>query len=639
MKLNTKSVFSLIVVLVAVSGMLLTCSTISDSPEQSSDVGTAGSDSDSAGADSDELRTVAAEEPSPQPEADDSSVRGAKASDAKPEAAMVDSEEEAPAEVAATSRGDSAGVGERSGARGSESRMDFAAVEEAGPSGLSAGFADDNRQYGFFVDFLREFRWVNHIPINVEERIMIQLLDTDGNSVPNALIRIADGDRMLESGLTHADGTYQFNPSLYAQGIAEYQVEVVAGGDKYPRVISRDGPRTVEIALQTKRLLPERIPLDITFVLDTTGSMGEEIARLKRTMEIIHLNLTSSSLPVDLRFGMVLYKDRGDEYVVKRVDLTGDIQQFRADLDPVDAIGGGDTPEDLQAALDSAVRELKWNDSGIRLAFVITDAPPHLDYGQAYDYSHAARDARSLGVKIFTVGTGGLEVDGEYVLRQISQFTGAKYIFLTYGERGESEGGRPGSVSHHTGANFVTDKLEAIIIRFAKEELSFLTDSPITDEDTYFTARKIDSEERERTLYLLFSQAIEQLAAYATIDLDAGMPAAVLPVQGEDGSDAADSEYFTEQLVLAASRSSEFRLVERENLQEIIEEQKLQLSGLTDSATVTRIGELMNASLLVSGTLYHRDSFELFLKLLRVETGEVLSVTKAIIDPALGLSR
>jgi hypothetical protein len=38
------------------------------------------------------------------------------------------------------------------------------------------------------------------------------------------------------------------------------------------------------------------------------------------------------------------------------------------------------------------------------------------------------------------------------------------------------------------------------------------------------------------------------------------------------------------------------------------------------------------------GKLYAKqDGFELFLKLLRVETGEVLSVTKAVIDRRLGL--
>ena len=47
---------------------------------------------------------------------------------------------------------------------------------------------------------------------------------------------------------------------------------------------------------------------------------------------------------------------------------------------------------------------------------------------------------------------------------------------------------------------------------------------------------------------------------------------------------------------------------------------------------------LSPSELLIIGKLYSTaKGYELFLKLLRVETGEVLSVTKAIIDTALGL--
>ena len=63
----------------------------------------------------------------------------------------------------------------------------------------------------------------------------------------------------------------------------------------------------------------------------------------------------------------------------------------------------------------------------------------------------------------------------------------------------------------------------------------------------------------------------------------------------------ADAEYFTEQLVLSASRSSRVSLVERRNLQELLEEQKIQLSGLTDSESVAKLGEIMNAQILVLG--------------------------------------
>ena len=84
------------------------------------------------------------------------------------------------------------------------------------------------------------------------------------------------------------------------------------------------------------------------------------------------------------------------------------------------------------------------------------------DHGNMFGALDFYEEAKAKGIKLFSVGAGGLPLEGEYPLRQIAQYTQGKYIFLTYGEKGESGGGAEGSVSHHTGSNFATDKLEAI---------------------------------------------------------------------------------------------------------------------------------------------------------------------------------
>ena len=506
-------------------------------------------------------------------------------------------------------------------------------------SGLSAGFADDNRQYGYFVDFLEEFgSFAPHEVLPVEERIMISIVDSDGKSVSNADVQLYRSAQLLVGGRTGADGTYQFNPSEFGRRATEYAAEISTREFSKRLTIQRYGARTVTVQMDRPRNVPEPIEMDILFILDTTGSMGEEIHRLRTTIELIHLNLTSLSSRPDVRFGMVLYKDRGDEYITNVVPLTADLVAFQEALDLVKAGGGGDTPEDLQAALDDTIHYIDWNTDGIRLCFIITDAPPHLDYAQTYTYADAARDARAMGIKLHSVGTGGLDLAGEYVLRQLSQYTGGKYIFLTYGESGESAGGTPGSVSHHTGSNYQTDKLEAIIIRFAKEELSYLTDEPIEEAEPYFQAQKIDYERREDTLDKLFGLAIDQLIDYSTIVVGSDTHVAVLPLEPATEEIALDAEYFAERLIMAATGNSRITLVERRDIQKIIDELKFQLSGLTTGENVAEIGEILNAEILIGGSLYHAGQYELFLKMLRVETGEILSVTKAEIDSALGLS-
>lgn len=509
-------------------------------------------------------------------------------------------------------------------------------------SGLKAGYADDNRQYNYFLQFLREYAGgVDHVPIPVEERIILRARDERGKPLGNAAVRVLGPEGAeLARGLTYADGSFLFFPSEHGQE-RRYRALLTYNQATREAWFEREGRREVPVDFAFSRPAARSVPLDLLFILDTTGSMGEEIQRLKTTIELINLNLSSLSSRPRIRFGLVLYRDRGDEYVTQTVPFTEDLESFQASLNRVEADGGGDDPEDLQAALQAALR-LSWNRGGIRLAFVVTDAPPHLDYGQDYTYADAAREAREQGIKIFGVGTGGLDLAGELVLRQVAQYTAARYIFLTYGEQGESAGGAPGSVSHHTGANFQTDKLEAIIIRFAREELAFGSDQPVDVEEDYFQATRVDEEQKNQTLDKLFGMAVSQLIDYSSFRIPPDTPAAVLPLAPASQELGLPAEYFTEQLVLSFGRGEvtrkTFRVLERRNLQNILSELELQLSGLAEEGQAARVGKLLGARVLVVGRLYSKGpAYELFLKLLWVENGEVLSATKALIDRRLGV--
>lgn len=518
----------------------------------------------------------------------------------------------------------------------------FASIEPATAptdSGLRAGFADDNKQFNHFVRFLDQYGTdVEHLKLPIQERILLRIKDEDGKPIPNALVSVYAEDQFLCDGFSYADGLFLFFPAEYGSDSREYRALIAYQQKTIEVVFQREGKREIEARFDIPRHFPEKVPLDIAFILDTTGSMGEEITRLKLTIELINLNLTALKINPRVRFALVLYKDIGYEYVTKVVQLTEELNSFQASLASVGASGGGDEPEDLQAALREAMQSISWNKSGVRLAFIITDAPAHLDYGQQYTYVHAAHDARSKGIKIFSVGTGGLILAGEYMLRQISQYTAAKYIFLTYEETGESEGGKPGSVSHHTGSNYQADKLESIIIRIAKEELSHLSDIPIESEEEYFAAVKVADESGEQTLSTLFNRALEQLIDYSMFHIPLEIATGVLPVNPVNENLELDAEYFTEQLVLALSRNETFRIVERKDLQSLLEELEFQMSGLVKDEDVQQIGNFLGAELLVSSRMYAKDKdYELFLKLTRVETGEILSVTKTRIDKRLGL--
>ena len=513
---------------------------------------------------------------------------------------------------------------------------------EPSESGLKAGYSDDNKQFNYFINFLEKYKnqVESYYPINVKERIIIKVIDDNKKPINNAIVSIYNTEnKKIEEGKTLSDGSYMFFPSEYDNKYKEFKVRIDYQNQKKEITISREGKRINEVVIIDKRETSSEIPLDIVFVLDTTGSMGEEIERLKTTIEIINLNITSFKPKPRVRFGMVLYKDRGDEYVTRIIPLTESLDEFKKELDMITAEGGGDTPEDLQEALKDLINSMKWNNKGIKLGFIITDAPPHLDYkDQKYTYVNAVKDAKKMGIKIFSVGTGGLDITGEYILRQISQYTLGKYIFLTYGERKESEGGVQGAVSHHTGENFTTDKLESIIIGLVKEELSNLVEGKIETRDEYFFASQKPELEKDKILKKLFDKTINQLIDYSSIKIEEGTPTGIINLTTSENDIKKQAEYFTEQIAVSLSKNKTFKIVERKDLQKILGELELQSSDLFDEEKSAKLGKFLGAKILLIGKLYSKkENYEIFLKEVRVETAEVLSITKIIIDKNLGL--
>jgi Mg-chelatase subunit ChlD len=183
--------------------------------------------------------------------------------------------------------------------------------------------------------------------------------------------------------------------------------------------------------------------LDVVFLLDATGSMGDEIDAVKEKIRDMIAQVVAGEPQPDVRLGLVAYRDRGDEYVTRIYPLTRDIDQVVANLDLVTAAGGGDTPESLNEALHVVLHDLEWDASpGVsRLVFLIADAPPHLDYPEDFDYLEEAQMARELGIAVHTIGASGLDVDGERILREIAQTSGGQFEWLAYESRYTDEDG------------------------------------------------------------------------------------------------------------------------------------------------------------------------------------------------------
>src|SRR2546422_8267436 len=72
--------------------------------------------------------------------------------------------------------------------------------------------------------------------------------------------------------------------------------------------------------------------IEVCFVLDTTGSMGGLIEGAKQKIWSIANEMISAQPTPELKLGLIGYRDRGDEYVVKSFSLTDDIDAIYGHL-------------------------------------------------------------------------------------------------------------------------------------------------------------------------------------------------------------------------------------------------------------------------------------------------------------------
>ena len=152
--------------------------------------------------------------------------------------------------------------------------------------------------------------------------------------------------------------------------------------------------------------------VEVAFVLDTTGSMSGLIEGAKKKIWSIANTIVDQYPGAEIRFGLVGYRDLGDEYVTRHFPLTTDVQSIYAQLLLFRAGGGGDTPESVNEALDVAVTKLGWSDKNQvkadRILFLVGDAPPHMDYAQDRKYPVVIAEAVKQGIIVNTVQCGDM---------------------------------------------------------------------------------------------------------------------------------------------------------------------------------------------------------------------------------------
>jgi len=92
-----------------------------------------------------------------------------------------------------------------------------------------------------------------------------------------------------------------------------------------------------------------------------------------------------------------------------------------------------------------------------------------------------------------------------------------------------------------------------------------------------------------------------------------------------EGNEITEGKLLAEQIITYLAQNSNVKVIERKQLNKILEEQKLTMLGLTESDNAQKVGKLLNVDGIVSGTIaYLENTKEINARMIDVNTGLIL---------------
>jgi Mg-chelatase subunit ChlD len=294
---------------------------------------------------------------------------------------------------------------------------------------LTAGDHDDLLNPELYASYAGHYLQRSNLAglprLDTRRVLTVAVQDQSGRPVPFARVTLTCADGNTLSLATLADGTAVFHPGLDRLGNS---VRLSVPGAPVRRIEIADSAGSQRQSVTVRSgAVPVR-KFDLLLAIDTTGSMGDEINYLKSELRSILTDLRRTHPGLDIRLGLVAYKDEGDVYVTRTHPFVSSLDAMQSKLQLLTADGGGDYPEAMDLALARAVSQ-DWRPDAVKSLLLVADAPPHDEnIGKAWRAAEAARVKR---IQIVPVAASGVGDVAEYVMRAMAAATQSRYIFLT----------------------------------------------------------------------------------------------------------------------------------------------------------------------------------------------------------------
>lgn len=341
------------------------------------------------------------------------------------------------------------------------------------PGTLTAGEWNDLRHWDFWLSVLQRPDWAG-LPqawqLYPAGRYTVTLTIPVGQPLAGAHVVLAGGSPAgITEAVTDQQGRAELFPTLFQGGAAaSLPMQVRYQGQAFG--VAPLGATEHKAARTVASQPAPAAAVDLLFLVDATGSMGDEISYLQTELRDV-ITRTQAQVPAaNLRLASVFYRDQGDEYLTRVQPFTTDVSQLETFVRDQRADGGGDFPEAVNEALAAALQQSWSQQARCRLLFLVLDAPPHPE--ALARIQSLTRQAAAQGIQLIPVAASGVDTSTEFLLRTLAQSTNGTYIFLT----DDSGIGNPHLVP--TVGAYQVEHLNDLLVRLIKERVAGGRDGP-----------------------------------------------------------------------------------------------------------------------------------------------------------------
>ncbi len=297
---------------------------------------------------------------------------------------------------------------------------------------VTAGEVNDFNKWKMWEDYTAgEFKtYSNFWGMNSNNRYSLQVTDKKFNAIMNEevfLVQKLTNDTVWRA-FTDNTGKAELWAGFFKNSSSEANYYIT---DKAGNKVNEPSEFSKGInLLVVNKSCQVSYEVDIAFVVDATGSMGDEIEFLKLELEDVIRNTMDTYKSLSLRASSVFFRDRGDQYVTRNVGFNEDLLKAINFIKLQSAGGGGDYPEAVDDALAMALDSLQWNKNArTKLLFLVLDAPPHNEAKERIQ--QLTLKAAAMGVRIIPIACSGTDKTTEFLLRSMALATNGTYTFLT----------------------------------------------------------------------------------------------------------------------------------------------------------------------------------------------------------------